>query len=430
MESPFVTRREKRTRNASLGHIRKKRVISRANGIDADGLAKNTGKPSSTVHNEYRAMFGSMGSGENETFNPIPFRMGAHESQLSGDCDETEILGETGFTTEHLEAFDPIDGDSDTVPVTNSLFNLNNNFEGEDEVRGSTAELISKIQGQKKSAVNVNVRDSGPHGELPFSERDTGESGSPQDAGDGRTVRHDDTDPEISDETASSGLQLQTGDGISLSLPAHDFSRVSRVQNATDCQLGSTEQSLRHRRGAPKTGERAQHDEESDEMPGTGETKDSGDEKAIESQWNIDDSDIEFSFKRVEVNKISEKFQRLVEARNQSFRILPKVAKGKRAENKRNRTLQAVDKRTENIKKSWILALRTLYHKKRDFFSSKEAILEDDSPIRKGKPSYESLPITQSNNADIQEIFLTEYDRKLRSGGSYNSFLQLVMVAG
>lgn len=385
MDSPFVARREKRIRNASLDHIHK-------------------------------------------TSNPMYFRLGAHERDLSDEFHDPEILAETGFTSDQLEPFNPLDGESDPEPETNPTLNPNENFEGEDEISRAD-EMIGKMPEREISAVNVGVDDSGRCGDASIPDCDTGECGSPQEETVTRTVRYDNTDPDITD-FASGGRQVHTGDGASFSPYAHDFSRGPRSQDATDCQLGTTELTHRHRRSSPKNGKRAQNGKEWNETISSEEAVDCADEQPVESQWDIDASGIEFSFQRVEVNKISEKFQRLVEARNQSFRKLPKLPRGDRAENKRNRTLRDVDKRTENIRKNWFLALRDLHRKKSDFFSSKEATLEGDSPIEKGKPAYESLPVTQCNNADIQEIFLTEYDRKLRSGGSYNSFLQLVMVAG
>ena len=48
----------------------------------------------------------------------------------------------------------------------------------------------------------------------------------------------------------------------------------------------------------------------------------------------------------------------------------------------------------------------------------------------KGKAVYSAIPVNQFNNADIQEVFALEYDRKVRCGGSYSSSLQLLTVAG
>ena len=72
--------------------------------------------------------------------------------------------------------------------------------------------------------------------------------------------------------------------------------------------------------------------------------------------------------------------------------------------------------------------MRTLQSERPDFFTSEEATLEDESRAVKGKSAYSALPVCQFNNADIQEIYVTEYDRKVRNGGSHSSFLQMLTV--
>lgn len=155
-------------------------------------------------------------------------------------------------------------------------------------------------------------------------------------------------------------------------------------------------------------------------------------DRAREDSSDIEsDGEIRFQIKAVQVGAIAEKIQALADARKKSIRKCPRLSNKKMTHGMKMKTpLQTSQRSTTSIRRAWFCDLRKLQLKQPDFFTSREATLEDDSQMTKGKRAYASLPITQFNNADIQEIFLTEYDRKVRNGGSYSSFLQLVTVAG
>ena len=141
--------------------------------------------------------------------------------------------------------------------------------------------------------------------------------------------------------------------------------------------------------------------------------------------------DIHFEIKAVEIATISEKLQAMARARSASIRKCPKLATRKMTPGRKRKTSLAFSERGEDaIRHMWFDDLRTLQSTRPDFFTSQEATLEDETRAVRGKPAYAALPISQFNNADVQEIYVTEYDRKVRNGGSHSSFLQMVTVAG
>ena len=143
------------------------------------------------------------------------------------------------------------------------------------------------------------------------------------------------------------------------------------------------------------------------------------------------DGEVCFDIKTVRVDQISERLRAIADARKSSIRKCPKVRNRKLTPGrKRKKTLAFAERKAGSIQEAWVEDLRKLHRAQPDFFTSREATLEDESVAIKGKPAYSALPLTQFNNSDVQEIFMTEYDRKVRNGGSLSSFLQMVTVAG
>lgn len=137
---------------------------------------------------------------------------------------------------------------------------------------------------------------------------------------------------------------------------------------------------------------------------------------------------LSFEIGEVEVEQVSRRLKKIVEDRVQSSRKCPKS----RAKNSasRRKQLEPSDRSEIAIQKSWLHDMNKLRRLKPDFFSSRQATLRDDSKTTKGIALYEGIPLNQFNNSDVQSIFLMEYERKTKCGGSYSSFLQLTTVAG
>ena len=141
-----------------------------------------------------------------------------------------------------------------------------------------------------------------------------------------------------------------------------------------------------------------------------------------------EDDHMGFLLKDMQFEVVASRFQKISDDRRASSRQCPK-SRSKR--NASQRTVVSVaDRSPDVVQTRWRDDIRKLRAKKPDFFSNKQAMLEDDGPSRKGIPMYESLPVNQFNCLDVQNIFLMEYDWKVKNSGSYNSFLQLLTVAG
>ena len=155
-------------------------------------------------------------------------------------------------------------------------------------------------------------------------------------------------------------------------------------------------------------------------------------------KWGLgEDSDgdgdgaIRFELKKIAIENVSTRLRAMADARNPPIRKCPKLRGRKMTPGrKRKKILEVAERKGTSIRKNWKQDLRILHRERPNFFTSQEATLEDESPAIKGKPAYSALPLTQFNNADVQEIFVTEYDRKARNGSSSNSFAQLLTVAG
>ena len=131
------------------------------------------------------------------------------------------------------------------------------------------------------------------------------------------------------------------------------------------------------------------------------------------------------------VEHISEKLGAMADALYASIGRCPRLVHRKKTPGrKRKESLSFSERGIAAIRQAWFEELRRLQLKQPDSFISAQATLEDDSRAVKSKLAYAALPITQFNNSDIREIYVTEYDRKVRSRSGYRFFTQLVTVAG
>ena len=126
--------------------------------------------------------------------------------------------------------------------------------------------------------------------------------------------------------------------------------------------------------------------------------------------------------------KVSGRQQKMIGERNLSPKKCPKNFKKRSLY--RNMHVTERQEGDQSIQELCLQAVQRLREPFPEFFTSNEASIEKEDAVRKGKRAHSSVLISQCENCDVQSIFVTEYDRKVKHGESYRSYLQLVTVAG